>query len=85
MNIVRMISSIFLHHYDNYMHRNDRWEEGRGGFSSEIAAEKRGVGGEERRWEEEEEEERQAGSAHTVGSAVTAAPVQPYTATDQRS
>lgn len=40
------------------MHRKDRWEEGRGGFSSEIAAEKRGVGGEERRWEEEE---RQAG------------------------
>lgn len=35
--------------YDNYMHRKDRWEEGRGGFSSEIAAEKRGVIGEGRR------------------------------------
>lgn len=31
------------------MHRKDRWEEGRGGFSSEIAAEKRGVIGEGRR------------------------------------
>lgn len=54
---------LHLHHYDNYMHRKDRWEEGREGFSSEIAAEERGIGGEERRWEEEEEEEeeRQAG------------------------
>lgn len=40
---------LHLHHYDNYMHRKDRWEEGRGGFSSAIAAEKRGVIGEGRR------------------------------------
>lgn len=31
------------------MHRKDRWEEGRRRFSSEIAAEKRGVIGEGRR------------------------------------
>lgn len=55
MNIVRMISSIrYLLApsslpYDNHMHRKDRLEEGRGGFSSEIAAEKRGVIGEGRR------------------------------------
>lgn len=60
MNIAHDFEHICLqlHHYNNYMHRKDRWEEGRGVFSSGIAAEKRGVGGEERRWEEEE---RQAG------------------------